>query len=236
MLILAVDSSAVSASVAVLEDSKLKCEIFSNNGLTHSVTLLPQIKAALDFCSLSVSDVDLIAISNGPGSFTGLRIGAATVKGLAGDEEKCVGVSTLEAMAFDHTDFEGVVCACMDARCSQFYNALFDVSQNGVKRLCEDRALLSHELVSELKALNKNILLVGDGAKLCYNNIEKTAPELLSNIRLAPESRRCQRASGVALCAQNKLSLGEKRVCAEELNISYLRLPQAERELKKKEK
>ncbi len=233
MIILAVESSAVAASCAVLRDGKLLCEICSNNGLTHSVTLLPQIKSALDFCGLSVSDVDLFAIANGPGSFTGLRIGAATIKGLAGDK-LCLGVSTLEAMAYDHSEFEGIVCPCMDARCSQFYNALFEVG-GSVKRLCEDRALLSDELIGELKNLDENILLVGDGAKLCYNNIEKSAPELLSRVRLAPETKIYQHAGGVALCAEAKFMAGEKAQSADELVLSYLRLPQAERELKRKE-
>lgn len=234
MIILAVESSAVAASCAVLRDGKLLCELYSNNGLTHSVTLLPQIKTALDFCSLSANDVDLYSISNGPGSFTGLRIGAATVKGLAG-KKACIGVSTLEAMAFDHSEFDGIVCACMDARCSQFYNALFEVGGGNVKRLCEDRALLSDELISELKNLNKKILLVGDGAKLCYNNMEKAAPELVSSVALAPESRLCQHAGGVALCAEAKVNAGIDPVSADELTLSYLRLPQAERELKRKE-
>lgn len=233
MVILAVESSAVAASCAVLRDGKLLCEICSNNGLTHSVTLLPQIKSALDFCNLSASDVDLLAIANGPGSFTGLRIGAATIKGLAGDKP-CLGVSTLEAMAFDHSEFDGIVCPCMDARCSQFYNALFECA-GSVKRLCEDRALLSDELICELKNLDKNILLVGDGAKLCYNNIEKSAPELVSRVRLAPETSLYQHAGGVALCAEAKVNAGIEPVSADELTLSYLRLPQAERELKRKE-
>lgn len=234
MIILAVESSAVAASVAVLKDEKLLCEIYSNNGLTHSVTLLPQIKSALDFCSLTVADVDVFAVSNGPGSFTGLRIGAATVKGLAG-EKGCIGISTLEAMAFDHTEFDGVICACMDARCSQFYNALFECDGEKITRLCEDRALVSTELIAELEKIDKNILLVGDGANLCYNNIKETSPSLAKKVVLPAASRVYQHAGGVALCALDKLSNGEKTVSADELNLSYLRLPQAERELKKKE-
>lgn len=234
MIILAVESSAVAASCAVLRDGKLLCEICSNNGLTHSVTLLPQIKSTLDFCGLDVNEVDLFAIANGPGSFTGLRIGAATVKGLAGDKP-CLAVSTLEAMAFDHSEFDGIVCPCMDARCSQFYNALFECDGKAVKRLYEDRALLSDELIEELKNIDKNILLVGDGAHLCYNNIEKTAPELLSRVRLAPETRLYQHAGGVALCAEAKVEIGADMQSADELTLSYLRLPQAERELKRKE-
>lgn len=234
MIILAVESSAVAASVAVLENEKLLCEIYSNNGLTHSVTLLPAIKSALDFCSLTPADVDVFAVSNGPGSFTGLRIGAATVKGLAGDKD-CIGISTLESMAFDHTEFDGVICACMDARCSQFYNALFERDGKNIKRICEDRALMSSELITELEKIDKNILLVGDGASLCYNNIKETSPELAKRTVLPAASKMYQHAGGTALCALSKLASGEKPCKADELNLSYLRLPQAERELKKKE-
>lgn len=234
MIILAVESSAVAASVAVLENEKLLCEIYSNNGLTHSVTLLPQIKSALDFCSLAVEDVDVFAVSNGPGSFTGLRIGAATVKGLAG-EKGCIGISTLEAMAFDHTEFDGVICACMDARCSQFYNALFACDGKNIKRACEDRALMSSELIAELEKIDKNILLVGDGAALCYNNIKETAPELAKRVSLPSQSRLYQHAGGTALCAIKHIADGDAPCSADQLNLSYLRLPQAERELKKKE-
>ena len=234
MIILGAESSALAVSAAIYRDGRLICENYANNGLTHSVTLLPMIKAALDFCNLSVCDVDLFAVSCGPGSFTGLRIGVATVKGLALDRKKCIGVSTLLAMAFDHTDFDGVVCPCMDARCSQVYNALFEVSDGNVSRLCDDRALLLSELVQQLKAVKKPILLVGDGARICKSEIEKTAPELSARVKLADEGRLFQHAGGVCAAAQNVLKNGEKAVFADELLLNYLRLPQAERQLKKK--
>lgn len=236
MIILGVESSAVSVSAAVMKDGKLVSEVFANNGLTHSVTLLPQIKTALDFAGVSPDEVDVFAVSSGPGSFTGLRIGAATVKGLCSEKSSCLGVSTLEAMAFDHCVFGGTVCAVMDARCMQVYNALFQNKDGKVLRLCEDRAVMIEELISELQKIEGEILFVGDGAALCFETVKKTAPELVGRVKPAANTRVFQRAGGVCACANNMLSNGVSTVCANDLEISYLRLPQAERELKKKEK
>ena len=235
MIILGVECSAVSVSVAVLKDGKLISEDFQNNGYTHSVTLLPMIKSALDFCSLAVSDVDVFSLSAGPGSFTGLRIGAATVKGLASLGGLCLGVSTLEAMAYDHLDFDGIVCPCMDARCSQVYNALFEINGGVAERKVEDRAVMLAELIDELKQASKPVLLVGDGARLAFKKISDENPELLNKVSLASEDRLFQHAAGVCYLSQKMLDSGTKAVPAEELMLNYLRLPQAERELKKKE-
>lgn len=235
MKILAVESSAKTVSSAVLVDGEIVCELFENNGLTHSVTLLPQIQEALLQSGLSVNDIDVFAVSSGPGSFTGLRIGAATVKGLAANGAGTFGVSTLEAMAYCHRDFEGVICALMDARCSQVYNALFIFENGSLKRLCEDRALMIDELLCEIKEIDKPILLVGDGAALVKKVIDEKLPGA-ENIILAEDESVFQKASGVCLCAYEKIKSGEKAVTADKLNLEYLRLPQAERELKKKEK
>ncbi len=237
MIILAVECSAVSVGVAVLKDESLECDLFENNGHTHSVTLLPQIDMALKTLGLSVSDIDVFAVSGGPGSFTGLRIGAATVKGLCAGGALCMSVSTLEAMAYCHIESDCVICPCMDARCSQVYNALFKSKDGKIERLCEDRAMLLHELQKELlKSEFDKILLVGDGAAITYEYIAKSCPELLKKVCLEPEETRLQRASGVALSCRQRLLEGEKAVAPEQLKIEYLRLPQAERELKKKEK
>lgn len=235
MKILAVESSAKTVSSAVLADGKIVCELFENNGLTHSVTLLPQIKDVLLQSGFSVNDIDVFAVSSGPGSFTGLRIGAATVKGLAANGAGTLGVSTLEAMAYCHRDFKGVICALMDARCSQVYNALFSFEDGKIKRLCEDRALMIDELLCELKEIDKPILLVGDGAALVKKTIDEKFPEA-ANIILAEGESVYQKASGVCLCAYEKIMSGQEPVNSYELNLEYLRLPQAERELKKKEK
>ncbi len=235
MIILGVECSAVSVSVAVLKDGKVVCEDFQNNGYTHSVTLLPMIKSVLDFCSLNMSDVDVFSVSAGPGSFTGLRIGAATIKGLASLGSLCLGVSTLEAMAYDHRDFDGIVCPCMDARCSQVYNALFEINGGAVERRSDDRAVMLSQLVDELKQISKPVLLVGDGARLALKKIEDEYPELLGRVNIANEERLFQHAAGVCYLSEKMLASGQKAVSADKLMLNYLRLPQAERELKKKE-
>ena len=185
----------------------------------------------LENCGRQVSEVDATAVAVGPGSFTGLRIGLAAAKGLAwGREIPCVGVSTLEAMALSCALADGVLVCCMDARRQQVYNALFDVTDGVVTRLTEDRAISVGELDEALKKIEKTKILVGDGALLCYNTLQNR-----SNLLLAPEHLRMQRASGVALAAAAQLSRGET-VPAEAVNLNYLRLSQAERERAEKQK
>ena len=152
MKILALESSAVSASVALTEDDKLIAQSFQNCGLTHSRTLLPMAEALLANCGVSLSEVDAFAVAHGPGSFTGVRIGVATVKGLAlGTDRPCVGVSTLEAMAWGARSLGGSLCCVMDARAGQVYNALFEVDGLMPRRLCDDRALKMTELSEEIR-------------------------------------------------------------------------------------
>lgn len=151
MKILALESSAVSASVALTEDEKLVAQSFQNCGLTHSRTLLPMVENLLANCGVSLADVDAIAVAHGPGSFTGVRIGVATVKGLAlGADKPCLGVSTLEAMAWGARALGGDLCCVMDARAGQVYNALFTVEDGRVRRLCDDRAVKLTELAEEI--------------------------------------------------------------------------------------
>ena len=225
MKILALESSAVSASVALTEDEKLVAQSFQNCGLTHSRTLLPMVENLLANCGVSLSDVDAIAVAHGPGSFTGVRIGVAAAKGLAWARQlPCYGVSTLEAMVRGAAMCDGVYCACMDARRAQVYNAVFSVEDGKLLRLSEDRAISIEELGAELKNLEKAIFLVGDGAELCYNTLRVSIPALC----LLPEHLRGQHASGTALAAQAKIDAGEPG-SGLELIPSYLRLSQAER-------
>ncbi len=223
MRILAVESSAGPASAALWEDGQILAQRFQNNGFTHSVTLLPMVDEVLRERGLRPGDVDAFAVACGPGSFTGLRIGVGTVKGLAFAAEKgCIAVSTLEAMAYQHTAAQGIVCPCMDARRSQFYTALFEATSGGVRRLTADGALSAQELFGRLAHLHAPVLLVGDGSALAYT----MAPEeLRPYLTLAPEPERYQNAVGVALAAANGV-----RIPAEELRPNYLRLAQAERE------
>lgn len=220
-MLLSMDSSAVTASVALTDGDEIIKSEFVNSGLTHSETLLPMITRVMD--GRKYSELDGIAITAGPGSFTGVRIGVATVKGLAfNDDIPCYSVSTLEAIAYNFVDKNAVVCAVMDARRMQFYNALFRVQNGNVERLCNDRAISIEDLRNELKQYDK-VIIAGDGAKLCFQNIE------LENCTLADDDRIYQNAVGVAKAAQNKNAISPKA-----LMPVYLRQSQAERELKLK--
>lgn len=230
MIILAIDSTAVSGSVAICRDKELLCEFTINVGNTHSETLLPMVESALKMCDLKVSDIDLFACDEGPGSFTGVRIGVATVKGLAFDSGKpCIGVSTLEALAENLVGFEGIACPVMNARRSQVYNALFEVNNGEAKRLCDDRALPISELEEELKGYNAPIYLVGDGYGITLDGFKEL------KCKFTPEILRYQSGYSVAVCALRKYNEGA-RTDDRQITATYLRLPQAERERLEKEK
>lgn len=224
MRILGIESSAKAASAAVCDETGLVAQFFQNSGLTHSRTLLPMAEDLLKNLSLTLQDIDLIAVAQGPGSFTGVRIGVSVVKGLAWAADKPVcGVSTLEAMAYNgQAAPEGsLVCCVMDARRGQFYNALFTMEGGIPRRLCEDRAIGIEKLVEDIENQKKSAYLVGDGAVLCYNALEN----LNVTAVLAPEPLRHQSAWGVCMAAK-----GEPRQSVHALLPVYLRLSQAERE------
>ena len=230
MKILAIDTSATAASTAICDENKIIGEFFINTKLTHSRTLMPMVESLLANTNLTTTDITAVAVNCGPGSFTGVRIGVAAAKGLAfADDLPCIEVSTLESLAYNLQSANGIICSVMDARCSQVYNALFKCDGVKPERLCKDRALSVAELSEELKSYDERIILVGDGAELCYNAMK----ELLPNVELAPISIRFQRASSTAEIAVQKFNDGEV-LSAAELMPMYLRLPQAERELKKK--
>lgn len=226
MLILAFETTAKAGSVALTENGKLLGEFYQNTGLTHSQTLLTMAEDLLKSCGKAVSDVTAVAVAEGPGSFTGVRIGVAAAKGFAwGGEIPCYGISTLEAMAETLGIYQGYVCPCMDARRSQVYNALFYVNHRVMERIQPDRAMALSDLGEELKNLPEPVFLVGDGSVLCYNTLKEAVPGLV----LPPEHRMHQRASGVALLAERKVAAGESGN-ANGLTPNYLRLSQAERE------
>ncbi len=231
MLTLAFETSAKAASVALTENGKLLGEQYQNTGLTHSQTLMVMAEDLLKQCGKTAADVEVVAVAEGPGSFTGVRIGVAAAKGFAwGGELPCYGISTLEAMAVSLGIWEGYVCPCMDARRSQVYNALFSVNAGEINRLAGDRAIALAELKEELKTLEGPIFLVGDGANLTYNTLHGELPNLI----LPPEHRTHQRAAGVALLAEKKQAAGETGD-ANALSPNYLRLSQAERERMERE-
>ena len=232
MLILAFETSAKAASVALTENGRLLGESYQNTGLTHSQTLMVMAEDLLKQCGKTVSDLTAVAVAEGPGSFTGVRIGVAAAKGFAwGREIPCYGISTLEAMAVSLGAWEGHICACMDARRNQVYNALFRVNGGTVERLTDDRAIALADLKTELEHLEGPIFLVGDGATLTHKTL---SPEI-SGLVLPPEHRLHQRAVGVALLAEKQQAAGDAGD-ANALSPNYLRLSQAERERAEKMK
>ncbi len=224
MLILGLETSAKACSAALCRDGTLVAQSFSRTGLTHSRTMLPMIEDMLRNTDTAKEDIDAVAVAQGPGSFTGIRIGISTAKGLCwGLDRPAVGVSTLEAMAQSarFVPDDTLICPAMDARRSQLYNALFAVKDGTVTRLTEDRALSADALAEELAAMGKSVWVLGDGCEICdkalaAHNIPHT---------VAPEELRWQTAFGVCLAA-----LGKTPVGAEDLLPVYLRLSQAERE------
>lgn len=230
MKILAVDTSAKSASVAIADENTIIGSSFINTKSTHSQTLIPMIEELLNHTNTNISELDAIAVNNGPGSFTGIRIGVAAVKGLCfNDNIKCIAVSTLYSMAYNVIGSDTTVCAVMDARRSQVYNALIKVNGKKFERLCEDRALSLEELLEDIKKRNEKVYLIGDGAEITYNYMkDKTNLTILTNA-----NHRMQNAESVALAAIQMYNEG-KTLSPEKLMPLYLRLPQAERELNKK--
>lgn len=226
MNILAIDSSAKTASVAVTDDAHLISSCFVNAGLTHSRTLMEMTDHALRQADLTIDNVNALAVNAGPGSFTGIRIGVAAVKGLAqANNLPCAGVSTLESIAYNFLDSDAIVCAAMDARCGQVYAALFSSTGGSVERLTPDAAFPASDLPAQLAAFDRPIFFAGDGAEIAF-----AACADLPHIILADESRRFQSAYGVARAALAHAAFAD----AAALVPTYLRLPQAERELKLK--
>lgn len=225
MKILSLDSTAIVSTVAVCEDERLLAQLTLNNGNTHSETLLPMIESSLKLLKLNIDDIDLFACSAGPGSFTGVRIGVATIKGLAfGKGKPCVGVSSLEALAYNLIGNDGLICPVMNARRSQLYNALFICEGGKLRRICEDRLISVFDLEEELlRYTDMPIYLCGDGydiAKDAFTKIKTQSTPILQQY---------QSAYSVALCAY-EAAKQELLTTDRELVPTYLRASQAERE------
>lgn len=235
MKILSVDCSASPASAAITENGKIIASAYTNVKITHSQTLMPMIESVLNTSQTDFAQIGGLAVSYGPGSFTGIRIGISAIKGLAAPENiPCVGVSTLLAMAYNLLITDCIVCAVMDARCNQVYNGIFDISGGTVTRLCPDRALMCEELKEEIKKISqtgeKRIIIVGDGTDLFYEYVKD-----LPNVSKATENLRYQNAVSVGIAAEKQFETGNT-VSAAELLPFYLRLPQAQRNLINKNK
>lgn len=227
MKILAIDSSSVSVSAALCDEETVLGEEFIHIRQTHSETLMPGVASLLSRCGVAATDIGLFAVTAGPGSFTGVRIGVATVKGMAVARDiPCAAVSSLEAAAAAAVGFSDVVCAVMDARRGQFYNALFD--GESLRRLTPDRAISAEALGAELKKRQKRALLVGDGAELCYNILNDAC-----SVKIAPDRMRYPRGAAVAALGLREFRAG-KALSPADLTPVYLRLSQAERELRRR--
>lgn len=229
MLTLAIDSSAGPVSAALADGGKILGETFLNTKQTHSETLMPALQNMLRMTGTVIDDIELLAVTNGPGSFTGVRIGISCVKGIAFTRNiPCIAVSTLEAIAFGGVCYEGnEICAVMDARRNQVYHGSFLIKNGRPERLCADEAVSIESLYAQKSNLGDRLVLMGDGAKLCYETFGKCGAVL------APQDIRYQRASSVALAAFTK-DIHKEAVNPADLAPFYLRLPQAERELKKR--
>lgn len=232
MKILALETSAVAASVAVCEDENLIAQNFQRTGLTHSATLMPMVESMLKNTGMQLKEIDVIAVASGPGSFTGLRIGVSTAKGLAWAENKpCASISTLEAMAWQLSGMDGIICAAMDARRQQIYNALFEMKDGVLSRLTSDRAISLEDLRKELENIKKTQILVGDGACLCYNVLKECG----NPVKTAPPHLLYQTAWGVARAALEQVR-NDTLTDSAGLIPNYHRLSQAERERQEKMK
>lgn len=235
MKVLSIECSAVPCSVTLYDTEKDKfiAECYRNCGLTHSETLMPMISEILSAGKISADQIDAYAIASGPGSFTGIRIGISTLKGLAAkNDTPSVGVSTLKAIAYGTVAFSGIIVSAMDARRDQFYSALF-LSENGkITRITKDTALSTEDICDVIESESKKrklpVIVAGDGAEKLYS-----AYSSRGNILLSDSAKRYQSAYGVALAALDKIKSGDT-VSAKALMPKYLRLPQAERELREK--
>lgn len=227
MKIFAADTSSAVASAAIVDGDKLICEFTLNNGLTHSQTLMPIIREVFDKSELSPEDIDLFAVCEGPGSFTGLRIGVTTVKGLAHAADKpVVGVDTLEGMCYNMPFCPYILSPVMDARRGEVYNGFYRFRDGRIEELCPPRAIPLTDCLEELKQMGEKAVFLGDAVPVFKDKIEST---LKSAALFAPQGVNMQRASGIAEAAKFKVP---KRYC--ELVPKYLRKSQAEREYDEK--
>lgn len=229
MKILAVDTSSNVASVAIVEDEKLICECILNNKLTHSQTLMPMIDEVFKKSEIKPDDIDLFAVSYGPGSFTGLRIGVTTVKGLAHATKKPVcGINTLEALAYNLPFCPYIISPIMDARREQVYNSFYRWENGVLKEIVSPRAISLDECMKELLEYNENVVFLGDGVPVFRNKITEFLGDKAS---FAPQLACTQRASCVAEAAKNKETINYDKLAP-----VYLRKSQAEREAEEREK
>lgn len=229
MKILAIDTTGQTASAALLENDVIVAEYSIHYKMTHSQTILPMIDEINHKIELDLSTVDYIACSCGPGSFTGLRIGAATAKGLAlGGNIDVVAVPTLDALAYNVFDTDAIICPIMDARRQQVYTAFYQWRENELNRLTQYSALAIEEVIQQAKSYQNKVIFLGDGVV-----VHKELLLRENNFCFAPIHSNLQRAASVAAFAVKLIEKG-KVIKGSELELIYLRKPQAEREREQK--
>jgi tRNA threonylcarbamoyladenosine biosynthesis protein TsaB len=229
MIIFGVDSATRAGSAAVWQDGRLLAESYADVGLTHSETLMVLCDEVFRRAKLSPDEVDYYAVTSGPGSFTGLRIGMGTVKGLAlATGKKCVAVSTLETLAWNVAPSDRTVVSVLDARRNRVYHAAFQVAEGFVNRQCED-GVVQVEALMAVHA-GQRVVFIGDAAQMCYNTLRDSL-----DCVLPPIGNRLPRAAALCAAARHKIEQGAV-LTAGQLKPDYIQIPQAERELKQRSK
>lgn len=232
MRILAIDSSGLVASVAIIEDNIMIAEYTVNYKKTHSQTLLPMIDEIVSMVEIDLNTIDAIAISGGPGSFTGLRIGSSTAKGLGLALKKpIINIPTLDGIAFNLYGTDKIICPLIDAKRNQVYTGIYEFVEDNFCVICEQKICLIDEIIDEINKINRKIIFLGDGAKVYKNEIDQK----VKNIHYyAPTHLFEQRAGAIGTLAIKYFNEGKFETATEHIPI-YLRLSQAERERLEKE-
>jgi len=232
MKILGLDSSGLVASVAVVEDAELRGEYTINYKKTHSQTLLPMLDEVAKMIELDLESLDAIAVAGGPGSFTGLRIGSATAKGLGLALQKpLIHVPTVDALAYNLVGHRDMICPLMDARRNQTYTGLYAFDGNKMQVICEQCAVGIEEIIEKVNEQNRPVVFLGDGVPVFASFIKEQCKVPYT---FAPAHMNKQRAGAVAVLGMQMLQNGKAENAAEH-RPDYLRLSQAERELKERQ-
>lgn len=228
MKILVLESSGLVASVALMEEDKVVCEFNMNHKKTHSQTLLPMVDEMVKITGYEIKELDAVAISKGPGSFTGLRIGSATAKGLTQALHiPVIPVSSLAGLAANLYGTTDLICPIMDARRAQVYTGLFQYEGEGLETKMEDQAMAVKELIDVLNQRGEPVIFLGDGVPVYRKNLEEG---LQVPYRFAPAHLNRQRAGAVGILAVQYYKEG-KTETSRDHKPEYLRKSQAEREL-----
>ncbi|MDR1240421.1 MAG: tRNA (adenosine(37)-N6)-threonylcarbamoyltransferase complex dimerization subunit type 1 TsaB [Oscillospiraceae bacterium] len=229
MIILFVDSSNKSVSVAILEEKKVLGEFFLDSGLTHSQTLAPMIDSLLKCTNVSAKNVDLFSAVIGPGSFTGIRIGVSTINGMAlAFQKKCMGMSSLLALTYNVGEFEGLVCSCIHSREDEVYAGIFEKKSGKINIIIQDRVIKIFDLIKMIKKYKKKTIFVGSGSLMCYNEAQENFSECIEFLSFHDDV--CVRASNAGKALFDCVSPG-RLVLSDFLEPNYLKLTKAEKDL-----